>query len=198
MGSAWRLVDTDMAGISQIIRWRQGRAVVSNRSAQKARSGDASSSSANSQAQAAPPSTKVSLSGTAQPTTYLEKLKRKAKATNATKVNAVNRQTQATNGNVPAASAAGATMQQSLREALSTFAALAEPVAMTASVPADPPRGPTPPSLPPQTADIAISWEPDPTYDLHAQMQEARTREKQDADAETPEAGEAAPSPAAA
>jgi hypothetical protein len=191
-----------MAGISQIIRWRQGRAVISHRSVQqKARSGDAAASSSSNNAPAPQPSTKVSLSGSTQATTatYLEKLKRKAKAglqgTRVGALNAVNRETNKTSGAVPATDASTATMQQSLREALSQFVALAEP----APPPEPPPPRETSTTTPAPAGDgsgIAVSWDVDATYEWDTLMQDAQHARKDEADnATATDASEAPPTP---
>jgi hypothetical protein len=187
-----------MAGISQIIRWRQGRAVISHRSVQqKARSGDAAASSSSSAASAPQPSSKVTLTGSTQATaaTYLDKLKRKAKTglQTATRVNAVNRETRSTSGPVPAADAGTPTMQQSLRDALSQYAALAEPP----SVPETPVRetSSTTPAPASDSPGVAVSWDVEATFEWDAQMQDAQHARKDEA--ETADANEAPPTPAA-
>jgi len=189
-----------MAGISQIIRWRQGRAVISHRSVQqKARSGDAAAASSSASANPAPqPSTKVSLTGATQAAnaTYLDKLKRKAKAgLQGTRINALNRETRATSGAVPATDGASGTLQQSLREALSQFAALAEP----APPPELPPARESSAAAPPSSGDglsVAVSWDVDATYEWDTLMQDAQHARKEEAD--NNDASEAPPTPASA
>lgn len=181
-----------MAGISQIIRWRQGRAVISHRSVQKARSGDAAASSSANAATAPQPSTQVSLTGSTQAAapTYLDKLKRRAKTDarlQATRINAVNRETNSTRGPVPAADAGAATtMQQSLRDALSQFAAPAEPAAPPQPPPPRDSNAAAAPASP--SPRIAVSWDVEATYEWDAQMQDAQHARKVEAETEASEA----------
>jgi hypothetical protein len=192
-----------MAGISQIIRWRQGRAVISHRSVQqKARSGNAAASPSASNNAAPQPSTQVSLTGAAPGTTatYLDKLKRKAKAglQQTPRINAFNRETQKTSGAVPPAEASTATMQQSLREALSQFVALAEPAPPPE---APPPREPSSTTAPAPTGagpGIAVSWDVEAADEWDTLMQEPPHARKDEADAAAPsDAAQAPPTPAA-